>query len=479
MATDNTHQKIARHTLIQTGGKLISTVIGLIVIAMMTRYLGREGYGQYTIIIAFLQFFGILIDLGLTVVTLQMISEPGNKTDKILSNIFTIRLLSALFFLSLAPLVVTFFPYDPIVKTGVAITTLSFLFIALNQIVIGVFQKNFRMEKVAIAEIAGRLVLLALVIIFIAMKFSLLFILGAIVAGSFINFIFNFIASRRFAKIKLAFDWDVWKKIIYRSWPIAIAITLNLIYLKSDTIILSLYFPDSLVGLYGAPYRVVEITVMFPIMFLGLILPLLSNYWARQKLDKFNELVQNAFDALIILATPMVIGTIFLAEPIMVFVAGPDFIDSGPILKILIIATGIIFMATLFGHTVVAINKQRVAIWGYLATAIVALLGYFIFIPRYSVFGAAWVTVVSEGMIALITFYIVVKTTKAIPSMTKFAKAILASGFMVVPLYYLAHLHILILVAVAIITYAVFIYLLKGVSKELILDIIGSRKPSV
>ena len=58
-------RKIAHNTIIQIIGKGISTVIGVIVIAMLTRYLGQSGFGQYTTIMAFLQFFGVLVDMGL------------------------------------------------------------------------------------------------------------------------------------------------------------------------------------------------------------------------------------------------------------------------------------------------------------------------------------------------------------------------------------------------------------------------------
>ena len=67
-------RRVAHNTIIQTIGKAISTMLGILVVALMTRYLGQRGFGQYSTIIAFLQIFGILVDFGLTLITVQMIS---------------------------------------------------------------------------------------------------------------------------------------------------------------------------------------------------------------------------------------------------------------------------------------------------------------------------------------------------------------------------------------------------------------------
>ena len=82
-------KKITYNTFFQISGKVGSTVIGLFTIAIITRYLGQAGFGQYTTIMTFLQFFGILVDMGLTLTTAQMISETGADEKKIMSNILS------------------------------------------------------------------------------------------------------------------------------------------------------------------------------------------------------------------------------------------------------------------------------------------------------------------------------------------------------------------------------------------------------
>lgn len=465
-------RQVAHNMIYQIAGKILSTILGLMALGMMTRYLGQDGYGGYTTVIAFLQFFGILVDFGLTLTTVQMISEPKADTDKITSNIFTLRFFSAIVFLGLAPILVLFFPYSATLKIGVAITTFSFLFIALNQVLIGLFQKNLRMEKVAIAENAGRVVLVAGIAATIYSGAGLLSIMLAVILGSATNFLLNFLFSIKYARIRFKFDFKIWKEIFSRSWPIGLSIAFNLIYLKADVIVLSLFKSQAAVGLYGASYRVLDVLTTLPMMFAGLILPVLTASWAERNLERFERLIKKSFDFLVMIIVPIIFGTMLLGERIMSAVAGSDFALSGTILKILILAAGAIFVGTLFGHVIVAIRKQKQMIWGYATVALLSLAGYIVFIPEYSYWAAAWVTVFSEGSIALLTFFVVWRNTRLIPPGKILWKSVLASAAMCAAIYFFASLNILLLILFGAAVYFAVLYLLRGYNKETVIEII-------
>jgi O-antigen/teichoic acid export membrane protein len=465
-------RKVAQNTIIQIIGKSITTLLGIFALVLMTRYLGPEGFGQYTTITSFLMFFGILVDFGLTLVTARMLAEPGIDTNKTLSNLFTIRFFSALIFLGLAPITVFFFPYPSIIKIGVALATFSFFLSSLSQILIGLFQKNLAMAKVVMAELFSRLTLLILIIIAIWQNLGLLAIILAVVLATIVNFAANFFFSFKYAKICFAFDFTLWQKIFRKAWPLAFGITFNLIYFKADTIILSLYRSQIEVGLYGAPYRVLEVVLTIPTMFMGIILPILTNLWLSKKTFDFEKVIKMSFDFLMILAVPLVIGTLFLAKPLMILVAGVDFTASGAILKILILASGLIFAGTFFGHIIVAIEKQKQMLWAYFLTALLGLIGYLIFIPRYSYFGAAWVTVFAEGLIALCGFWLVWRTTKIKLSLNVLSRALAASLVMAGFILLFRNYDFFFLLIGSFIIYFISLYLLRGFSKEMVLEII-------
>lgn len=465
--------QVAKNTIIQFASKIISTILGLVAVAIMTRSLGQEGFGEYTTIITFLSFFAVIADLGLTLVTVQMISHPQSDQHKILSNLFGLRLISAFVCLGLAPLIIIFFPYPGIIKLGVAVTSLSFFFIALNQILIGLFQKHLKMIIVSSAEVVGRAALLVGIIVSVYLKGGLVGIMAATVISSIINFLINYAYSRGLVKFKIGFDWPVWREIIEKSWPLAVTIVFNLIYLRADTLILSLFKSQSEVGLYGAAYKVVDVLTALPFMFAGLVLPILTSSWAEKNMEKFSRVIQRSFDVLAIIAIPMVAGTLMLAQPIMTIVAGTDFAVSGNILKILILATAAIFLGCIFSHAIIAVNKQRKVIFAYVFTAITSLLGYLIFIPLYSYYGAAWVTLYSELIIALFSLFLVWKYAKFLPNPAVFGKSIFAAAVMAFMIFLLKPwLNLIILIFIGAAIYFVVLYLAKGIAKNELLDLI-------
>ncbi len=221
----NLYKKIAYNTVVQIISKVVSTILGLIAVAIMTRYLGQSGFGDYITIITFLSFFAVIADLGLTLVTTQLISQPNADQDKILGNLLSLRLATAVIFLGLSPVVVLFFPYSAQIKIGVAIVSFSFLFTALSQIFVGLFQKQLRMDKVSWAEVISRAVLVLGVALAQKNDWGLLGLAYATTFSSAVSFLLHYIFSCKYARVKLLFDKALWLKIFKYSWPLAVTIS--------------------------------------------------------------------------------------------------------------------------------------------------------------------------------------------------------------------------------------------------------------
>lgn len=464
-------RKIAHNTIIQFTGKVLGTLFGVLTVAIMTRYLGQVGFGQYSTIIAYLQLFAILVDMGLSITVVRLIADPSNDQKTIFNNVFTLRFITALIFLGLAPLIVIFFPYDNLIKIGIAIATLSFFFSSLTQVLIGLYQKELNMMTVTIGEVAGRMSLLVLVAVFAFLNYGLLAIVAAVVIGSVLNFLICYFSAFKYIKISWAFDWPVWEKIIGITWPIALSIAFNLVYFKADTLILSLTRSQAEVGLYSAPYRILEILVNFIFVFLGIVNPILTLNWVQKNYGKFQEIFQKIFNVLLIITIPMVVGTMFIAKQLMVLIAGSDFAGSGIILQILIVATGIIFINTIYGYTIIFIDKQKKMIPVYLGVAIFSVAGYLLTIPSYGVFGAAIFTVISEFIILCFNFSISTKVIKFVPSLKIALKVFGASIVMAGLLYLLAGQNVILQLILASAVYLLALYFFKGIDKMLILDV--------
>jgi O-antigen/teichoic acid export membrane protein len=469
-------RKIAHNSIIQIAGKIITTFLGLVAIAMMTRYLGTEKFGWYITVISFLQFIGILIDFGLIPVTAQMLSEPKFNKEKLFQNLLGFRFVTAIIFLSLAPLIAMFFPYPREVKIAISFVTISFLAISISQIWVGFYQTKLKMHIQTIAEVISRIVLVGGFWYVMKTGGDFLPIMWIVTASSVVYMIIMWLWGMKFTKINFGFDWNIWKAIMTKMWPIAVSIIFNVVYLKGDIIILSLFRSQTEIGIYGAAYRVIDILAQTAMLLMGIILPLLAYSWSRNLKKEFLQRYQQAFDVMMLFAVPVTIGTIMLADKIMKLVAGDEFITSGKPLQILAIAVFGLYLGAVFGHTAVAINKQKQTMWIYISNAIITLIGYFIFIPKFGLYGAAGMTVFSELYAGILLFLTIRHYTKEKLQYKTFSKILFASMIMGFTIYLLNQLHVLFLVFISIIIYSLVLILIRGISKETIREILTIKK---
>lgn len=455
---------ILGNTFVQVAGKFIGNLLGVVTIAVMTRSLGRDGYGAFTTAVSFLQFFGILVDFGLTLTLTRMISDGKHDESRVTSNVLTLRLVSGAVFFGLAPLVALAFPYSPEVKWAIALGALSFFAMSASGVLGGLFQKHLATQKTALADVLGRATLLAGVVIAAQSGAGVLAYVGALVAGNVVQFGVSLAYATGITRLRFAFDWAMWRTIISESWPIGVSIAFNLIYLKGDIVILSLFRPQGEVGLYGAAYKVLDVVTIVPMIFMGLVLPILAAAWSAGAKDEFARKLGRAFDALSIMALPLAFGGWVTANDLMGFVAGREFAASGAYLAILMVGGATVFWGALFGHAVVAMGLQRRMIAAYAADAAISIALYAWAIPRYGGLGAAWVTVFSEAFIMVATGIAVLGTLRRLPNMSVFARALAASGIMAAVVYMAEPLHVLVRVCLGAVVYVAMAFALGAVT---------------
>jgi len=464
-------RKIARNTIIQSVGKIVSIILGWITVLMMTNYLGASGFGSYTIMTAYLQFFGVAVDLGMVLVTSQLLAEYTNDQARVFSNLLTFRLVTALAVLVFAPIFIWLFPYSLMVKEGVVVLTLSFFFVAILQIFTGLFQKMLTMGRAVVGELLGRFSLLGVLVYAIWTEMGLVFIVGGVVLSSFINLGLAILLSRDIIKLKLAFDKDVWEKIWYRSWPLALGIVFNLVYLKADTLILSFVRSEAEVGVYGAMYRVLEVLVTFPTMFVGLLLPILTTAWSNKHYEDFRHTVAQSFTVIVSVALPMAVGLVIVA-PKIVALFGEDFVVLGiNVLRLLSIATAIIFVGTFFGHVIVAINEQRSVLWAYALTAVFSLVSYLVIIPMAGAVGAAAVTVAVELLIATLLYFYLRQRINSFFTFTPLVPSFVATLVMAIFLWVFISFSVLLTIPLAMLIYVATLLLIDPTPRLFLAEI--------
>lgn len=464
-------RQIAGNTAAQFTGKIVSTALGIGALMIMTRSLGATQFGWYATANGFLQFIFILSDFGFTVVTSAMLAETRFDKNRLYGVIFSWRIATAVFFQILAGTLIWFFPYATPIKIATSISTLAFFSIAVNQIFTGYYQAKIKTYILAIGELIGRVALFLGIIFAARLGAGFLPMMIIIIIASLANTFYLWIKSE---KIIFSFDREMsavlWKKI----WPVALAVIFNSIYLYGDRFLLPLFVPAFEVGFYTAAYRVLDIIAQVAAIVMGIMLPLLAASWSRDDYGDFKKRAQWGFDIVMLLLLPIMAGSIALATPIMRLVGGKEFLLAGPILRILSVAVFGICFGMIFGHILLAIDRQKQALAVYASGAVLSLIGYLIYIPYYGPYGAGYVTIFSEFYAGIMLFALAVYYSKFVPDFKRFFKIAASSIIMGLTVYILPDINVLALIFAGVIIYGTFLFIFKAVSEETVREILGS-----
>jgi len=427
-------RKIAYNVLVSSVSKILSTVLALISIAFITRYLGKEGFGNYATVLAFLSFFAAIADLGLYSMSTREISKVGADEKKIVGNVFALRIISAIAIALISPLIVYFFPYPAEVKLGIIIVAFSFIFSSGYQVLNGVFQKNLAMDKVAAAELVGKIIQVAIIILAVKMNLGFQWIVASLLFNMVLSFTMIYYWSKKYIHFKIQFDWRYWTSFLKESAPIGISALITFAYFKMDTIILSVMKTSADVGIYNVANKVLENITFFPAMIVGLIFPLMSkNIFTDKK--AFNEIANKTLKVFVILVTPLMVGTLFLSQGIIRVIGGGEFAEAGIVLQILVFSLSMIFFGNFFNSILIAAHLQKnlMKILGFAAIINVSLNLFLI--PKFSYFGAAYVSVLTEFLVVALGLYVAAKKINYWPKVEKIIEILFSGTLMGAFLY--------------------------------------------
>jgi len=467
--------KVALNTIVQSISKASVVAMSIVTISMLTRYLGQEGFGEYTTVMTYLGFFGIVVDMGVYLIVVRELAKIETNAQRLVGNVIGLRLLSGVVILGFSPVIaMLFFPYSDRIDWAIAIGAVGFLFIGLNQIVSSVFHINLVMWKLMVGEVVGRFVILGLTYWFIYRHGGLWEFIGANAFGNVVLFGITYLLARRYVSLIPKFEWSQWKPILKETLPLAAVVLLNRVYFSIDTIFLSVFKTQQEVGIYGLPYKVLDILISFPAIFAGLVFPSLARA-GMKKFDELTRIFQKAFDFLVMMALPILGGLIMLAKPIIDLLGGSEFGDSIIILKILSVAVVFIFFSTLLSNLVIAVQMQKKLMIVALVSAVVNVVLNIWLIPKYSYFAASGVTVLTEFLVLVITGWFVWRYIKIVPKLNVVPKVLLSVLAMVIVLYFFRNSNVFVATAAGGVVYLGVLYLTGGFSREMIMNVLGKE----
>jgi O-antigen/teichoic acid export membrane protein len=280
-------KRVAYNTVAQIVGRLVTTVTSLATVSLLNATLKPEGWGSYVALTTYLGFFAVLADMGINLLYVREISREPEHIDEITSRFLGFRLVTAaLVLLVIAPLIGMLVPVYHAFLLPIFLLAVGQFILTLNQMCVTVVQAQLRMDKAMISDVIGRIGILVGTVFAVAKASDahrLVAAVSAIVIGNLINLLVSYSFIRGQVKIRPRFVLGEWPALFVQILPMASLAVLGMIHFKADSIILTLYKPQVDVGIYGNAYKVLEILITLPAMFIGGLFPEMNQLFLKGK----------------------------------------------------------------------------------------------------------------------------------------------------------------------------------------------------
>lgn len=257
--------RVVKNTLILTTLRVAMPIFSLTLVLAISRFLGAEGLGRYTLIFGFFNFFITLTPLGLNTFLMREGARDLKGLPSLLGNAALLGMVSSLVMMPIMSGLGGWLGYDTMTRWSLILLSLAILPASLLTFFEAIFVACERTEYIAISSLIEHVMKIGLAIALLKLDYGLHAVVITFVGS---NMLACLISWRLLHKIHVPLRWAVDRSVLRRlveAAPTFLLISLfAVLYWRIDVFMLSLLRPLTDVGYYGAAYRIMEIMKIVP-----------------------------------------------------------------------------------------------------------------------------------------------------------------------------------------------------------------------
>jgi O-antigen/teichoic acid export membrane protein len=404
-------KKSVIYNFLLTGSNLL---FPLLTFPYLSRVLGAEGLGVCNFIISYGQNFIIIAALGLPVYGVREIAKIGDdklKRSKLFFELLTINLLFTIVLLAIY--IATVFMYSDL-RDYKDIALLGGSLILFNVFSIQwLFAGINDFKYITIRSLIVRA--LSVICIFLLVKkkddFTIYFLI--LVFTAFLTSLIDVNYAKKFItrKIKLSF-----KDIAKQTRPMVILgiyIILTSIYSVLPTTLLGFLSTKSAVGYYYSANKIITMVLAIFGALMTVMTPHLNNILEEKGKEEYMRLVYKAFDVVASFGVPIAFLVYLLADPIVMLLAGKNFVSSIFVLQVMAPKILFVSFAQVFVYLILSVyRKDNIMVFLSVTGMIISLLINIIFIPHFAEKATAFSQLIAEFVVTILAFISAKKVLK-------------------------------------------------------------------
>ena len=405
----NLLRRVTENTLFIAGSRVLGKACSFLVVLIMARVLGVEGFGKFAFVTAYLALFGVLCDPGLDLIVIREASRDLKGSQRLVGNAILMKSAIAVVVYGAALCTALLLGYEPDKRLYVAIAGAGFLLAPLT-LYSSAFFSALALRAPALLELASKVLSLALVGLVVLAGGGLALMIAAIVSAGAAEAAGKVMLARRRFRPQLRPEPTLWKYLLKEVWPMALTLIPLLLIQRIDQVMLEAIKGDAVLGHYSAAVRVCEVFLVIPLALWSSLFPLLSRLYVEDR-PLFERVCRLGFKYLSLAGCLIFFLLFLLSDPLVRILFGAAFAPSAAAMRVLAGSMALVFGGFLQGSLFVITGRQKALISIVSAAAVLNIVLNRLWIPVYGATGAGLATVASYGLAVVgMSWYPVMRT---------------------------------------------------------------------
>ncbi|MGE5680405.1 MAG: oligosaccharide flippase family protein [Bacillota bacterium] len=402
--------------------RLLQLVLGFINILLISRYLGPQQYGNYTVAVNFVLMFVPFIDLSLNHVITREITQNGSRNLSLIKGAFLIRFIV---FLILLPVI--YFSSGYFTSNGsdliclilvYSVFLINYCFSSASSF----FIANYQLEFPSAASAAVNIVNTLSIVISVYFSLQLWIIL---LSQAFFPLLGSLIIFLKVQKVteKVSLTVEQCRFCLNEVKYLALAGIFVNIYFRINSSVVFYHLGAESAGLFNAAYKFTDLLNPFISVLMMTFFPMINEIISGKE---NNVSVNDILTAMLMTGALFSIIVFSFPEIILKICYGDEFKKASSALRILSLAYISIFSGNVAGFLIVAHRMQRQYFFISVIAAVFNITALSLLIPVYGITGAA-VTSAATEFISLGTSFLLLIRQKCYFPESRVSRAALMS----------------------------------------------------
>ncbi|HLX11869.1 MAG TPA: flippase, partial [Bacteroidota bacterium] len=406
-------RSLAKNTSVMMMSQVITWISSLILLLSLPRYLGTESYGQLFLAISLAMIAQVVIEFGGPFLVAKEISRSSGNPSSLLANSLLLR--AVLWVLCTVAIVGVSYAagYPSRTRLLIFILVVSKLWEGAGRVLASCYQGFEMMQYPSLGAIIERVTAAAFGVAALLLGAGAVTIACVMAMSTLLNALTQAFFIRRIITTPLEITWNHMKYLLTAGVPYVFWSIFAIVYYRIDAVMLSIMTPPRVVGWYGAAYRLFDVLMFLPSIYVTALFPVLSKSWGKDSLLHARTM-QKSLDYILFAGIPISVCVYFFAKQIIGLLFGlPAYEPSIILLQVFAVGLLLVYIDFILISTIVA--SDRTTKWtlaAFTAMLLNMLLNY-ILIPYCQQrlgnggIGAAIATLVTEFAVMCCALYLV------------------------------------------------------------------------